>query len=226
MVREDRSWAVSSRKGRREQISNLCFGLMGLTLISVSMIEKSVDWPPTVPLYCCCTPFLPPYTTVLTPSSFAIVTWMYPSRKVARAKKYDIRTLNNAHELAHLPLLMMTIFLGSNNASLGVGEVKLSGWHSSPSLQGHWALGSVQIWWRLTVDWKHPYDHWFPSGPVEATSYHLQGKTCRSHLSIVGGCRVTEGRDRDLDDRRAVAQSLEREFHHELWCLNQPEEQW
>jgi len=81
--------------------------------------------------------FLPPYTTVLTPSSFAIVTWMYPSRKVARAKKNDIRTLNNAHELAHLPLLMMTTFLGSNNASFGVGEVKYSGWHSSPSLQGH-----------------------------------------------------------------------------------------
>ena len=49
-------------------------------------------------------------------------------------EKYDIHTLNNEHELAHLPLPMMTIFSGSNNASFGVGEVKLSGWHSSPSL--------------------------------------------------------------------------------------------
>ena len=147
-------------------------------------------------------------------------------QKVARARKYDIHTLNNAHELAHLPLLMMTTFLGSNNASFGVGEVKYSGWHSSPSLQGHWALGSAQTWWRLTADWKHPDDHWSPFGPAEATSYHLQGRTCCSHLSIVGGCRVIEGRGRDLGGRQAVARSLERGFHHELWCWNQPGEQW
>lgn len=32
-----------------------------------------MDCPPTVPQYCCCTPFRPPYTTVFEPSSFAIV---------------------------------------------------------------------------------------------------------------------------------------------------------
>jgi len=151
---------------------------------------------------------------------------MYSSRQVAWTGKYDVRTLNNEHELAHLPLLMMTTFSGSNNASFGVGEVKPSGWHSSPSLQGHWTLGLARIWWRLTADWKYPDDHWFSFGPVEATSYHLQGRTCRSYLSILGGCRVTECQGQDLDDRRAVARSLERGSHHELWCLNQPEEQW
>ena len=42
-------------------------------LISESIVEKSVDCPPTVPQYCWRTALLPPYTTVVAPSSFAIV---------------------------------------------------------------------------------------------------------------------------------------------------------
>ena len=60
---------------------------------------------------------------------------------------------------------------------------------------------------------------------MEATSYHLQGRMCHSHLSIVGGCRVKAGWNRGLGHRRAVARSFERGFHHELWYLNQPEGQ-
>lgn len=51
------------------------------TLISVSIVEKSVDCPPTVPQYCCATPFLPPTTTVLTPSNFDMV--IYATRIVS-----------------------------------------------------------------------------------------------------------------------------------------------
>ena len=62
-------------------------------MISVSIVEKSVDCPPTVPQYSCCTPFFPPYTTVFAPSSFAIV------------------MLNSEQELAHLCASNMTFWL-------------------------------------------------------------------------------------------------------------------
>ena len=37
------------------------------------MVEKSVDCPPTVPQYCCWTPFFPPRTIVLEPCFLAMV---------------------------------------------------------------------------------------------------------------------------------------------------------
>lgn len=60
-------------KGQLSQRAVEEFKARMLTFTSVSMVEKSVDCPPTVPQYLCSTPRLPPTTTVFAPSSLAIV---------------------------------------------------------------------------------------------------------------------------------------------------------
>lgn len=84
---------------------------MPFTFTIVSISEKSVDCPPTVPQYLCSTPFLPPTTTVLAPSSLAMV------------------MLKREHELAHRPLLTIATFVPTNRGSSGGSMSK--GWQPS-----------------------------------------------------------------------------------------------
>jgi len=61
-------------RGITPEYNKLASTILGLhTLISVSMVEKSVDCPPMMPQYSCWMSLLPPTTTVLAPSSFVIV---------------------------------------------------------------------------------------------------------------------------------------------------------